>query len=355
MKRSLITTLFILLYIQLNAQETFDITGTITNDKGDRIEAATVFIDGSKKITASNNNGEFRFTGVTPGTYHLVVNMLGYSSTKQDVVITDKTTALNIQLSQKAIDLKTVVIGDGSQRKNFLKIFMKYFMGESENAKACKILNTNVIDFSTNQSLIEATSDNFFIIDNMKLGYRIKYLLRNFRYNTKTEITIYDGESIFENMEGTEAQKLEWRANRKKTYEGSLMHYLRALYRSSTRKEGFLTYTIRNSSYPLEIDPNPIITDQIIERVDSNFIAFKYKKRLFTVFDKKKAAEPERFTKRESETRYLEKTSSIFQLDAKIDNKGSYANYKDILIQGFWGRKRIGDQLPLEYTPDSDI
>jgi hypothetical protein len=132
------------------------------------------------------------------------------------------------------------------------------------------------------------------------------------------------------------------------------MHYLRSLHRSNTRKEGFLTYAILNFGYPLEVDPNPIITDQIIERIDSNFIAFKYKKRLFTVFDKKKAAEPERLTKRESETRYLEKTGSIFQLDGKIDSKGSYANYKDILIQGFWGRKRIGDQLPLEYDPQTD-
>jgi ribosome-associated protein YbcJ (S4-like RNA binding protein) len=101
--------------------------------------------------------------------------MLGYSSVKKDIAIADRPETLNISLLQKAIDLKTVVIGNGSQRKNFLKIFTKYFMGESENAKACKILNTDVIDFSTNQSLVEATSGNFFIIENMKLGYRIKY------------------------------------------------------------------------------------------------------------------------------------------------------------------------------------
>jgi RimJ/RimL family protein N-acetyltransferase/ribosome-associated protein YbcJ (S4-like RNA binding protein) len=348
-------TIFLLLFsFQLQAQDLFTLTGTVHNAKGEPVDAATVFIDGSKKITATNVKGEFTLTNLSSGTYQVVVNMLGYSSVKKDIAIADRPETLNISLLQKAIDLKTVVIGNGSQRKNFLKIFTKYFMGESENAKACKILNTDVIDFSTNQSLVEATSGNFFIIENMKLGYRIKYLLRNFRYNTKTEVTIYDGESIFENMEGTDVQKVEWKANRKNAYEGSLMHYLRSLHRSNTRKEGFLTYAILNFGYPLEVDPNPIITDQIIERIDSNFIAFKYKKRLFTVFDKKKAAEPERLTKRESETRYLEKTGSIFQLDGKIDSKGSYANYKDILIQGFWGRKRIGDQLPLEYDPQTD-
>lgn len=353
MIRTLVTILLLLVSFHVQAQDTFTLKGMVNNDKGEPVEAATVFIDGSKRITATNAKGEFSFPDLSSGTYHLVVNMLGYSSVKKDVAIAGKPENLDISLLQKAIDLKTVVIGDGSQRKNFLKIFMKYFMGESENAKACKILNTEVIDFSTNKDLIEATSDNFFIIENAGLGYRIKYLLRNFRYNTKNEVTIYDGESIFENMEGTDLQKAEWKVNRKKTYEGSLMHYLRAQHKGSTRKEGFLTYAILNSGYPLEINPNPVITEQIIERLDSTFITFKYKKRLYTVFDKKKAAEPEKLSSRESETRYLEKNGSILQLDARIDGKGSYANYKDILIQGFWGRKRIGDQLPLEYEPES--
>jgi RimJ/RimL family protein N-acetyltransferase len=352
MIRILLPILLLLFSFHVQAQDASKLTGTVTNAKGEPLEAATVFIDGSKKITATNAKGEFAFSDLSLGTYHIVVNMLGYASVKKDIVIAGKPETLGISLLQKAIDLKTVVIGDGSQRKNFLKIFMKYFMGESENAKACKILNTDVIDFSSNKDMIEATSDNFFTIENAKLGYRIKYLLRNFRYNTKNEVTIYDGESIFENLEGTDVQKTEWKVNRKKAFEGSLMHYLRAQYNGTTRKEGFLTYAILNLGYPLEVNPNPVITEQIIERVDSNFITFKYKKRLYTIFDKKKAAEPEKMSSRESETRYLEKTASIFQLDAKIDRKGSYVNYKDILIQGFWGRKRIGDQLPLEYDPE---
>ncbi|MES2454529.1 MAG: carboxypeptidase-like regulatory domain-containing protein [Bacteroidota bacterium] len=337
---------------QLKAQDLFTISGTVSNNKGTPIEAATVFIDGSKKITATSKAGEFSFPGIAPGTYHLVVNMLGYSSVKLDVVVTDNAKALKITLSEKQIALKTVQIGDGS--KEMLKLFVKYFLGESENAKSCKILNPEVLDFSSQRSVTEASSDEFLVIENSRLGYRIKYLLRSFKYNSANEVTIYDGECIFENMEGTEAKKLEWKANRKDAYEGSLMHYLRSLYKNQSRQEGFLTYPVENFTYPLELDPNPMSTDQIVEHVDSNFMTFAYKKRLYTLFDKKKAAQKPKYINK-SETRYVEKMGSILQLDAPIDRQGGYANYKDILIQGFWGRKRIGDQLPLEYVPGGDI
>ncbi|WP_448634664.1 hypothetical protein [Pedobacter panaciterrae] len=49
----------------------------------------------------------------------------------------------------------------------------------------------------------------------------------------------------------------------------------------------------------------------------------------------------------------MDETGSVLQLDAQVDVRGSYAGYKNLLIQGFWGRKRIADQLPLEYDPDT--
>ena len=349
--------LLLILFCALNsfraqAQGLFTISGTVSNNKGTPIEAATVFIDGSKKITSTSSTGGFSFPGMPPGTYHLVVNMLGYSSVKLDVVVTDNAKALKITLNEKQIALKTVEIGNGSSA--LLKLFIKYFLGESENAKSCKILNPEVLDFSSQKSLTEASSDEFLVIENSRLGYRIKYLLRSFKYNSTNEVTIYDGECIFENMEGPEAKKLEWKANRKDAYEGSLMHYLRSLYKNQSRQEGFLTYPVENLSYPLEIDPNPMNTEQIVEHVDSNFMVFAYKQRLYTLFDKKKAAQKPKYINK-SETRHVEKMGSILQLDAPIDRQGGYANYKDILIQGFWGRKRIGDQLPLEYEPGGDI
>jgi len=350
MKKTIILILFALISIGVNAQETFTISGIVSNAKAEQIEAATIFIDGSQKSTKTDTKGGFKFSGLAPGTYQVVVSMLGYGSIKQNAVILDKSVVFSFTLAEKQIILDEVIIGDNNQRKNFLKTFTKYFMGESKNAKECKILNTDIIDFSTEKSVLKANSSDFLIIENRKLGYRIKYLLRKFQYNKTAEVTIYDGESIFEDIKGSDEEQLAWKANRKLAYEGSLMHYLRALYKNKTQEEGFLTHTIKNPGFPLMVNPNPVYTEQLIERVDSNFITFKYKERLYTVYDKKKVSSL-KLSKVNWEIIEMDKTGSILQLDAQIDGKGSYAGYKDLLIQGFWGRKRIADQLPLEYEP----
>jgi len=358
MKKSLslfITTLTFttLLFTSVcTAQETLSITGTIKNVKGIKLSDASVFIAGSQKSTITDVDGAFKFSNLSPGTYQVIINLLGYTSIKKNILLAGKNAVIDTVMLEKQIQLDEVVIGDGLQRKNFMKTFNKYFMGESDNAKGCKIVNPEKIEFSTNKKLLKATTDDFLIIENNRLGYKIKYLLKSFQYDSGNDATFYDGESIFEEMDGSSEQKIYWTTNRKKTYEGSLMHYLRALYTNKTQEEGFLTYAILNLTFPLVIAPNPVFPEQLIEHTDSNFVNFKYKKRLYTLYDKKKAAAGLKPTNKTEVTIDLAETGSILMLHAAIDKRGSYSDYKAVLIQGFWGTKRIADQLPMEYLPE---
>ncbi|MES2456908.1 MAG: carboxypeptidase-like regulatory domain-containing protein [Bacteroidota bacterium] len=226
MKKTLLLALFILASHIADAQTLFTISGNVVNSRGEALQAATVFIDGTQKTTVTDDKGNFNFSHMGQGTYQVVVNLIGYESVKSPATVKYEAVDLKIILQEKQIALAQVNIGDDSQRKGFMKIFTKYFMGESENAKACKISNPEVIDFATEQTLIKATTDKFLVIENQNLGYRINYLLRNFRYDKKLETTIYDGECIFEQLTGTDLQRQKWVINRKKAYEGSLMHYL---------------------------------------------------------------------------------------------------------------------------------
>ncbi len=223
-------------------------------------------------------------------------------------------------------------------------------MGESANADACKILNPDIIDFSTNKNLLKATTDSFLEIENANLGYKVKYLLRTFEYDKDKDNTYYDGESVFEPMSGTPEQQKVWETNRAKAYEGSLMHYLRSIYDNTSREQGFITYTVINSQIPIKIDPNPIDAAQLIKRVDSNFVKFNYKKAIYIEFDKKKAAKKDKVSTKPNITVDLAPTGSLFELDAEIDKRGSYTNPRNLFIQGYWTTKRIGDQLPIEYV-----
>ncbi len=348
--------LFTLVFLSFatQAQTFFSIKGMVKAVDGKAIESATVFIDGSKQMTKTDGLGNFIFQKISPGTYQIVVNMIGFASVKENVLIQDKSAVLNITLSEKQVVLAEVVIGNNSQRAAQIKIFIKNFLGESQNAKNCKITNLDLLEFSTRQTLLEATTSDFLIIENKNLGYKIRYLLRNFRFNSGTGITSYDGESIFENMQGDENQQAEWRINRKKAYYGSLMHYLRSLYLNTTRQEGFLTYNIINKTEPLTLDPNPVNMEQFLFTIDSNFVELKFKQRLYIYHNIKAAAVADDSSKQDAITKEMGKDGSIMQLfmkSAVIDEKGTYVDYRSFYIQGYWGKKRIGDQLPFEYHP----
>ena len=150
MKKTLILLIGVVLSTwTAQAQENLSISGTIKNTKGSEIEAATVFIAGSQKITVTDSKGMFKFQNLTPGTYQIIVNLIGYAAIKKNVILIDKSVVLDTLMQEKQILLDEVVIGDNNQRKNFMKTFSKYFLGELPNAKACKILNPEKIEFST--------------------------------------------------------------------------------------------------------------------------------------------------------------------------------------------------------------
>jgi len=352
MKHLLVLFTIILLQFNAYAQSTYEVTGTVKNAKGEKMPGATVFMAGSEKITSTNSDGDFRFSVVSPGNYQLVINTLGYESLKQSVTVNNKDETVTVTLSEKHIMLDEVIIGDKKALARHLKTFTKYFIGDNENGKACTIVNPQILEFSTVKNILKATTSDFLIIDNNNLGYRVKYLLKSFTYDSKKEITLYDGDCIFEHLKGTPEQEAIWDVNRRKAYDGSLMHYLRSIYTNTTRKEGFLIYKIVSPYTPFVIESLPIPSEQIIKRPDSNFMVFKLSMRFYVLYDKKKAEKIYRpdFV-RNITIDDMTGTGSVFMIDSPIDRRGNYGDYKKILIQGFWGRKRIGDQLPLEYQP----
>jgi hypothetical protein len=354
MKNILALLAFVLIQLNIYAQNVYTISGTVKNAKGEPIESATIFLAGSEKVTPTNAQGRFSFKNVSPGTYQVVVNMLGYTSIKQNVILKSQSETLDLTLSEKQILINEVIIGDKSARLTHLNTFIKYFMGQSANAKACKILNPEIIEFSTSNGFLKATTDDFLIIENNNLGYKIKYLLNNFQFNEVQHITYYGGDCIFEPMQGTPTQQAVWDKNRKLAYEGSLMHYLRSLYAGTSRKEGFLVYDLWSDEMPIRTSVAPVVAEDIVRRPDSTMMVFNNgQTKYYIVYDKKKAAREDKPDNRTKQLDVLDDTGSMFMTDAQIDSRGSYSDNKTLSIQGYWGSKRIGDQLPVEYDPNN--
>jgi hypothetical protein len=354
------------------AQARFDVSGLVTNEKGEPLKSATVFIGGSNRVMPTDENGRFKFTRVAPGTFRVSVQMLGYAPASRNIMVLDAPITIELRLTPKAITLNEVRIGKKRALNNNLRLFEENFLGTSNNARQTKILNPEIINFSTTNGILLAETDEFLIIDNKRLGYRIHYLLKDFSYNTKANLALYHGECSFEDMEGTVDDKKKWARNRAETYQGSFMHFLRSVYTNSAQENGFLTrpmYGYGNFRYegtyysqnPSKINDGVVVKDHLVQfdslvtAYNANLIAFKFNQ-LHVVYDPRKAAtfKPKKYDG--LTTIPIDKNASMVRLtnpQSLIDQKGSYIDYRDFYIRGNWAIARVGDQLPVDYVPPS--
>lgn len=84
MKAFITFLLYIGLYgLQLNAQYT--ISGTVTNEKGESLDLALVYLMGTEYAVTTNAQGEFRLENVEEGLYKIKVSYLGYESVTEEI------------------------------------------------------------------------------------------------------------------------------------------------------------------------------------------------------------------------------------------------------------------------------
>ncbi|MFD2871067.1 carboxypeptidase-like regulatory domain-containing protein [Mucilaginibacter ximonensis] len=373
MKNIICVALLLLLRVTASAQHTYPISGNIKNEKGEPLQAVTVFIDGSEKYTVTDDKGNFFFTSIEPGNYNIAASIVGYNAEQKSLMVSDGPQRVDFVMKEKLTVLKEVVIDatkkgklsnkiEDRQRKTLMTIFISKFLGITNNAQSCKIVNPDIIEFTLNKNVLTATTPDFLIIENPKLGYRIKYRLKLFRYDIATRVTGYGGECIFEQLQGSKREKQKWDENRKKAYYGSLMHYLRSLYAGNSDKQGFKTYEVTYNDSLKKLIVNDSTTDMRhhVTRIDSNFVrvSFKQLKIVYTPFkpsvtsytiitndDGASASSTERFSMTGTST------VQMFVDHTLVDAHGNYSDYRSFYCADYWSWLQVGDKLPFTYEP----
>jgi hypothetical protein len=234
----------------------FTISGRILNQADTRpLPYASVFLSNATIGAKTPDNGTFTLNDVKPGKYELVVSCVGFEKFSQPVMITNANINLrDLLLFPKTILLKEVKIKpkDDAGRERNLKLFTDYFLGTSALAQECSIVNPGIVDLDYDEetNTLSASTSNFLEIENNALGYRIQYLLGNFKLDTKNSEIHYEGQALFTEMRGTPAQERRWQKNRAGVYENSSIHFLRAALNDQLGNEGFRTQK-------LALIPNP--------------------------------------------------------------------------------------------------
>jgi hypothetical protein len=216
----------------------------IASDTRKPVGLANVYLSNTSVGTITNDNGEFVIASFPEGRFDLVVSFIGYETYTIPVQSSKLPTALEITLAPKVTELQEVIVAPYEKNgwEKWGRFFMDNFIGTSANASSCVLLNKDVVKFRQNKktNTIQAFANETLIIENDALGYRLKYDLTKFEYNFNTRMFYYQGFPFFEDMETKRARRdRKWQERRANAYYGSMMHFMRSLYRNTLLEEHF--------------------------------------------------------------------------------------------------------------------
>lgn len=270
LKRLIIISLLLILSLGLKAQnnniQQYRVIGKVINQADKKpVQGASVFLGNATIGTETNTDGAFTLQNVKPGKYTLIVSTVGYEIFTEPISINNANITLpTIELMTATVTLDEVKIKAKAGKSAYSDwthdTFLKEFLGTSEYAKDCKILNPEIlnIEYDQNTNTITASSSDFLLIENRALGYNIKYKLDKFQWssNSQSDKSIhYEGSVFFQEMKGTPRQEREWKQNREDIYGNSITHFLRAALNDNLYAEGFRALkltTIKNPARPDE-------------------------------------------------------------------------------------------------------
>lgn len=210
------------------------------------IHLANVFLSNTSIGTVTNAEGYFTIEHFPQGRYDVVVSCIGYESFVTTIQSAQLPKTIDINLVPKVNILQEVIVEPYEKNgwDKYGKFFLDNFVGTSAFAKECKLKNPETIRFRYNkkENILRAFADEPIILENKALGYILKYDLKTFEYNYSTRIFYFQGYPLFEEMEtGRKRLQERWENRRADTYYGSLMHFMRSLFRNQLIQEGFET------------------------------------------------------------------------------------------------------------------
>jgi len=215
----------------------------LDENSGDPIDYAAVYVDGTFIGSTTNSEGEFSVDMKTYQDHPLMISAMGYQSYSLDHPSPDK--YYKILLERRVFEIEEISVTKKSlelKRKANLRVFRQEFLGYSNNAKKCQILNEEVISFNYEEgwSDLEAFASAPLEIQNDALGYKLVYYLDHFSYDRVHKTISFSGSIIFtDDLAADNSSLQQFERRRKNTFTGSRQHFFRALWNNDLRKSGF--------------------------------------------------------------------------------------------------------------------
>ena len=344
---------------ELVAQKIFK--GTIIDAaRNEPIPYATVFLTNTTFGVSADEKGKFSLK-VPEGNYDVIVRMLGFES----LTFSLNTTTLQPQgykmmllpMEDQLDEIEVEEERDPVWYRN-LATFKIYFLGSSENAKSTTILNEKVLrlDDQSEPAVLKVKAADVLKIENPKLGYRLDYLLTDFRFEVRERYIFYGGNPLFipdTTLSQSKLKKVE--TNRELAYRGSLQHFIQALYQGKVREQGFeirrLDRLPKDGGFLDQLNSQILNEETLLDRGTDGKVTISYDFHLHILYKLEK--ESSEYAGIMNGKKSVNQSSLMkLEVDAlELYENGGYANPFGIMVEGYMAWERVADLLPLDYRP----
>jgi hypothetical protein len=292
------------------------------------IDYASVYINGTFLGTTTDQNGAFELDVTEYPGRTLYISAIGYNTASLSTV--KESESHQVLLVKAVYEISEVSIESQSlakERRRSMQIFKKEFLGSSNNAKECFILNEDIIKFNyqSNQDTLRATAHEPLLILNKSLGYQITYYLDKFEYEKGHKTTTFLGNISFNrDLASNQDNRKDFEQRRKKTYIGSSKHFFSSLWANNHSAEGFYVNRVG-------------IADALSQ---DEFVIVDSQGKKYLIFSE------------DLEIAYDYSISTVHFLQSKaFFDKDGFFDPQAIMWYGYMSHSRVADWLPYEYAP----
>jgi hypothetical protein len=330
--------IFVFLFT-FNVHFSQEITGLIFDAKtNEPIEGASIYFDNTTIGTTSDVNGNFSILYQEDVKSPLVVSFLGYKKQVLQDFLNSTYLEINLIENTNALDEVFLTSKDSWSRKRKLEQFRMQFLGFSKNSRSCKILNEDdiILRYLEDKQMLVASIKKPLLIRNKELGYIINYDLQDFEIQYATSqgsLRVTAASSVF--YAGTtfyksESNKKKILKQRLKTYNGSVLHFMRSLLINKLEENKF------SLLYENKVVP-PVNFISVYATESSELFKVRIFRPLTVVYNKNVGRQSTIKTK-----------DTYFYLD----RNGNHSPVDGLIFTGEFGNQRIGDTLPLDYSSE---
>ena len=363
MKKTILSLLFSLTIMMVFSQGYYSVYGkVISNSSKLPLQGASVFAQNTTLGTATDAEGNFKLN-LPNGGYELAITFTGYNTEIKRINSADANDKTVIyELSERERQMEGVAVVATSEVKDgwnkYGDFFLEKFIGKTQNSALCTIKNKEALKFyfSRKRNRLKVLATETLEIENAALGYKIKYNLDSFTHEYNTQVSLYTGYPLFEEMVTEDsAQKAKWETARVDAYLGSMLHFMRSLYDKTLKEQGFEIQFLadvngKETALPLK---DYYAALHYMEDDSTQLVQItpaQAKLGIIYLDEKPTSAYMEKYPEEPADFQFST-LSFLPNGSMGIEQNGYYFDQNDIVVSAYWTWERIADQLPYNYLP----